>query len=68
MNTDKPRNVRDIMLDTDLVERALREAVTQAVIRHKRLGTPIVVWRDGKVVWIPAEEIEIPGADGDVIG
>ncbi len=37
-----------------------RKAVTQALIRHKRLGTPIVVWRDGKVVWIPAEEIEIP--------
>ena len=68
MNADKPKNVRDIMLDTDLVERALREAVTQALIRHKRLGTPIVVWRDGKVVWIPAEEIEIPSADGDVIG
>jgi hypothetical protein len=68
MNADKPKNVRDIMLDTDLVERALREAVTQALIRHKRLGTPIVVWRDGQVVWIPAEEIEIPGAHGDVIG
>ena len=25
--------------------------------------TPIVVWRDGKVVWIPAEEIEIPNTE-----
>ena len=63
MNTDKPKDVRAIMLETDLVEKALREAVTEALIRHKRLGTPIVVWRDGEVVWIPAEEIQIPGAD-----
>ena len=30
------------------------------MIRHKRLGNPIVVWRDGKVVWVPAEEIQVP--------
>ncbi len=44
----------------DLIQQALREAVTEALIRHKRLGNPIVVWRDGKVVWVPADEIEIP--------
>ena len=43
MNTDKPKDVRAIMLDTDLVEQALRKAVIQDLIRHKRLGTPIVV-------------------------
>jgi hypothetical protein len=48
------------MLDTDLVEQALHKAVVQTMIRQKRLGNPIVVWRDGKVVWIPAEEIPIP--------
>ncbi len=63
MTSDKPQDVRAIMLETDLIEKALREAVTEALIRHQRLGTPIVVWRDGKVVWIPAEEIEVPGAD-----
>jgi hypothetical protein len=63
MTTDKPKDVRAIMLDGNLIQQALREAVTQALIRHKRLGTPIVVWRDGKVVWIPAEEIEIPDQD-----
>jgi hypothetical protein len=60
MKSGKPKDVRSIMLETDLVEQALHKAVVQAMIRHKRLGNPIVVWRDGKVVWIPAEEIEIP--------
>jgi len=60
MTTDEPKDVRAIMLDGKLIQQALRKAVTEALIRHKRLGTPIVVWRDGKVVWIPAEDIEIP--------
>ena len=31
----------------------------EAIARHKALGQSIVVWRDGKVVEIPPEEIEI---------
>ncbi len=58
-------DLRSLMLDTDRVERALQRGVVQALIRHKRLGHPIVVWRDGKVVWIPAEEIVIPDDEPD---
>ncbi len=60
MKPGDPKDLRTIMLETDLVEHALHDAVVQAMIRHKRLGNPIVVWRDGQVVWIPAEEIQIP--------
>jgi hypothetical protein len=35
-------------------------AVNDALRMHKRLGNPIAVWRDGKVVIIPPEEIVIP--------
>ena len=66
MNSDEPKDVRAIMLDGRLIHQALREAWARTLIQHKRMGTPIVVWRDGQVVWIPAEEIEIPGADGDL--
>ena len=31
----------------------------EALARHKALGLPVVIWRDGKVVEIPPEEIEI---------
>lgn len=61
MNRGQGKDLRSIMLDTELIEQALHEAVVQEMIRHKRLGTPIVVWRGGKVVWISAEEIRIPG-------
>ena len=47
------------ILATDLPGRAMCEAVREAIRRHKLLGQPIVVSREGKVVIIPPEEIEI---------
>ena len=40
------------------MESVLREAVREARRRHKALGETIVIWRDGKVVVVPPEEIE----------
>lgn len=45
------------------IDRALVNAVREALVVHKRLGHPIAAWRDGKVVWIPPEEIPHPPAD-----
>ena len=39
------------------IDEALNRGVREAVKRHKQLGLPLVVWRDGKVAWIPPEEI-----------
>ena len=38
---------------------AARRGVAKAVARHKALGQSIVVWRDGHVVTLKPEEIEI---------
>lgn len=38
-------------------EKALREAVREALIDHKRTGDPVYVWENGKVVKIPAHKI-----------
>ena len=56
------------ILETDLPGRAMRKAVREAVLRHKLLGQPIAVGRDGKVVWIPPEEIEIPPSEDEETG
>ena len=45
------------MRDGRAIQEAMRQAVQEAVRTHKLLGRPIVVWRDGKVVWVPPEEI-----------
>ncbi len=44
---------------TDRIMDALRQAAREAHQRHKALGHPIVIWRDGKVVLVPPEEIEV---------
>jgi hypothetical protein len=38
---------------------ALRRGVRNALLRHKRAGNPVAVWRDGRVVWVPPEEIPV---------
>jgi hypothetical protein len=40
-------------------EEALKKAVARTIADHKRTGDPIVIWRDGKVIKIPANQIEI---------
>lgn len=51
--------------DLQRIERALRAAVRDALLRHKRDGDPVAVWRDGRVVWIQAEDIPILPKDDD---
>jgi ABC-type proline/glycine betaine transport system ATPase subunit len=41
------------------IEKVLQRAVNHALLMHKRLGNPIAVWKDGRVVIIPPEEIVI---------
>jgi len=41
------------------IEKVLRRAVNHALLRHKRLGNSIAIWKDGEVVTVPAEEIVI---------
>jgi hypothetical protein len=40
-------------------EKALKRAVAKAIAEHKRNGIPIAIWRDGKVVRIPAAKIQL---------
>lgn len=49
--TDIPLEVR--------AEEALKKAVAETIADHKRTGDPIVIWRDGRVVKIPADQIEV---------
>jgi len=59
LNQKIKEDVRDLPLKVK-AERALKEAVAEALAEHKRQGNPIAVWRDGKVVRIPPEEIIVP--------
>jgi len=58
---DRPAGKRptilELFLDGREIDAALERAVKEALRRHKKLGNPVVVWRDGRVVEIPPEEI-----------
>ena len=41
------------------IEGILQAAVRETLSMHKRLGNSIAVWKDGKVVIVPPEEIVI---------
>jgi hypothetical protein len=49
----------DFFEQAEAIERVLQAAVQEALAVHKKLGHSIVVWKDGKVVTVPPEEIEV---------
>jgi hypothetical protein len=51
------RDISTIFTTPGLVKAAFDQGIRDAVRRHKLLGESIAVWRDGKVVIVPPEEI-----------
>jgi hypothetical protein len=51
-----PPNILDLPL-LDRAAMAMKAAVEKVVEEHAREGLPLHIWRDGKVVAVPAEEL-----------
>jgi len=41
------------------IDEALQRGVRDAVLRHKRDGLPMVIYRDGKTVWVKPEDLSL---------
>jgi len=48
---------RRIRLINVKAEKALKNAVAKTIQDHARTGDPIVIWRHGKVIWVPAKQL-----------
>ena len=59
-NHNELRLPLDVCRDAEEIGKVLQLAVREALMMHKRIGNPIATWKDGKVVIVPPEEIEIP--------
>jgi predicted ABC-type ATPase len=57
-NADEMARLRKMFDPQDIVE-AVNRAVTAALRRHKERGESVVIWRDGKIVTLKPEEIEV---------
>lgn len=51
-----PKNVLELPLEVR-AEMAMKAAVEQVIVDHARLGLPIYIWRDDKVVEMSLEEL-----------
>ena len=45
------------------VDYLAKVAVRDALREHKRLGQSVVIWQDGKVVWVAPEDIPVDLVD-----
>jgi hypothetical protein len=64
--SDRPKpDIDALMADGKVIDEAIKQAVREAVRRHKLLGNPIAVWRGEKVVWLQPEEIDLGDDEGE---
>lgn len=40
-----------------VIDEALRKGVREALLRHKERGNPVVIEREGEIVWLSAQEL-----------
>ena len=61
MDIKRRRNkpIDTIFKEGTLIDKALKQGVQEALLKHKQAGNPVVVWRDGKIVWLKPEEIPV---------
>ena len=59
--TKPPKNVLELPLE-QRAEMALKVAVERVIVEHARQGLPIYIWRGGKVVEVPPEELRAESA------
>ena len=59
MANEKSSTLGERLQDIELIQNALALAVRDALRQHKQAGNPIAVWRDDRVVWIEAKDIEV---------
>ena len=58
IKTQSAKDPHRILLENPVtIDEALAEGVRDALVRHKERGLPVVIERDGKIVWVSADEL-----------
>jgi hypothetical protein len=64
MSRRPSRDIENILRDGTAIDRAIVAAHRRVILRHRQLGVPLVIWRDGQVVEVPPESVELPADVG----
>jgi hypothetical protein len=61
MERDKKLEPEQNLFDrySEDINRAYDRAVREALLMHKRAGNPVPIEREGKLVWLQPDEIEV---------
>ncbi len=57
---ESTKDITTLFREGTPIDQALEKAAAQALRMHKLMGNPVAEWRDGKVVWVQPEDIQIP--------
>jgi hypothetical protein len=63
-----PRSLDEIFSDEEGLNEAFARASRKVRLEHKLLGLPLAEWRDGQVVWVSPEEIDLGPAPAPLNG
>ncbi|HWK90381.1 MAG TPA: hypothetical protein VNP72_10305 [Longimicrobium sp.] len=55
--------ISQLMKEHDPITEALDRARISTVLRHRQMGVPLAVVRDGRVCLISADEVRLPGEE-----
>lgn len=64
MNRPEAHDIGRILRDGDAIDRAIVATRRRVILRHRQMNVPLVIWRDGEVVEVPPESVELP-SNGD---
>ena len=61
MEQDKKVEPEESLFDrySEEINKAYERAVREALLMHKRAGNPVPIERDGELVWLQPDEIEV---------
>lgn len=58
MKAEVKKDVNRILVeDGHLIDEAFKQGVRDAMLRHKQAGLPVVIYRDGKAVWVMPQDL-----------
>lgn len=63
MSARHSRDIAAIIRDGTAIDRAIIAARRRVIQHHRQLGVPLMIWRDGQVVEVDPESVELPGDD-----
>ena len=58
MKARRGSRVGQIFADGHQIDEALRSAVREVIRKHRKHNAPVVIWRDGRTAWVPAQDLK----------